>query len=248
MRKLPILAALRHMLHSISSHWRPMARVALPWLTLLAALNAWEIGSSAQSGGSLQPNGITIILILVGLLASASISVSWHRYILLNEMPEARSPFRLDRLVWANLLRNLLIAVAVLVPLLIFSVLFDNLPKIFLPIGVVIPIILAVTAVRLTISLPATAVANPSFGLASAWQVSKGNFFPILGLLLAACAVMLVAILAMALIMSVFAAISPRLALPVTVLLSMPIQFSLILVNAALQSSLYGFFAENRDF
>ena len=248
MRKLPVLAALRHMLNSIAGHWRPMLRIALPWLALLAALNAWEISSSGKPTESLQPNGITIVLLLAGLLASASISVSWHRYIFLNEVPDATHPFRMDKPVWATLLRNILIAVAVLVPLILVSVFFDNLPKIFLPIGIVIPFALAVTAVRLTISLPATAISNPSFGLAAALQASKGNVMPIIGVLLAACAMMFAAILAVALFLSLLVALAPSLALPATVLLSMPFQFFLILINAALQSSLYGFFAQNRDF
>jgi hypothetical protein len=251
MRKLPVFLALKHMLQSITSHWRVAARFALPWLILMALLNSWDLLNMPEAKttpANFELRGTTYILMAVGLLASSSIAVSWHRFILLDEQPNTIGPFRIDRIVWIYLARNILISLIGILPLLISAVVFDALPNILLPVWLALALLFVTFMARLSTSLPATAIDRKDFGLKEALAVTKGNNLPILGLLLLNGLLMLGALLLFVIILSVAKATAPSIVLPATIVLEIPFQLIIILLNTSLQTTLYGYFAENRAF
>jgi hypothetical protein len=251
MRKLPVFSALKHILQSIASHWQVAARFALPWLILMAALHSWDLLNTPEpqtTPVSFELRGITFILMAVGLLASSSIAVSWHRFILLDEQPNTVGPFRVDRIVWTYLGRNILISLIGILPLLISAAVFDALPNILMPAWLALALLFVTFMARLTTSLPATAIDRKDFGLKEALAVTKGNNLPILGLLLLNGLLMLGALLLFVILLAIAKAAAPSIIVPATIVLEIPFQLTIILLNTALQTTLYGYFAENRTF
>lgn len=240
------------MLRSISGHWRAALKVALPWLALLTLLNVWSLSSQSQTlspSGELNLGWIDLVALVIGLVATCSIAVSWHRFILIDAPLSSVSPFRMDRLVWAYLGRSILIYALCSIPL--FAVILFKLnmfPVIFLPIVLAIFIQLAVFACRMSISLPAVAVERPAIGLKQALEITRGNNLKILGLMCLTYLVLALALIAYLTVVGLLSAVQPNLALVASLVLGIPVQFFSVMTNATLLTSLYGFFIEHRDF
>jgi hypothetical protein len=251
MRKISVSPAFKHQLQSISGHWQVAARWSLPWLVLAAALNAWAL-LTTKSNPDLEINignaGVESILMLVGFLGSSSIAVSWHRYILNDEPSATVSPFRLDKIVWAYITRSIGIGLICIIPMVAISVIIQFLPSIFLPIWVVASLFLLVIMTRLSVSLVATAIGREGITFKTSLLATRGNDLQILSLVLLTLFVMVAAMMVFIVIASFAQVISPKLALPASVLFGILLQFVLILLNTSLQTSLYGFFIENREF
>lgn len=251
MRKLSILPALKHVLKLISDHWQVAAKWSLPWLALSAALNAWALFTKNPNPNleiSFSNSGVEALLLLVGFIGSSSIAVSWHRFILNDEPPSQVKPFRFDKTVWNFIKRSIAIGVICVVPMLLLSELFQRLPSIFLPLWLVLTLFLLVIMTRLSVSLVATAIERNDVSFKTSLLASRGNDFQILGLLIATLLMMFISMLAFIVLMTVAQNLSPKLALHASVLLGIPLQFVLILLNSSLQTSLYGYFIENREF
>ena len=76
------------MLSSVLNHWRLVARFSLPWLALVAVTNIIDLKLQpdiAITPGEFKLNVFDIISLVVGVVASSSIAVSWHRLILIDE-------------------------------------------------------------------------------------------------------------------------------------------------------------------
>jgi hypothetical protein len=242
MRKIQVFPAFQHMLKLISINWRVAATFSLPWLALIAAMNAGML-SSIQNFKSFNP--YSIIPLVVGYFGTCSITVSWHRYILLDEI----SPqFRIDRPVWAFLLRSMMIGLICFAPLLILSIVFDRLPSIFLLLWVALSLWGLTIFTRMSLCTVATATGNEPFSIKNSLALTQNNNWPILGLLLSNTLLILMTILAYVVAISLATSIAPGLEKPATVLFGIPMQFVVMLLNASLQTTLYGYFVEGRDF
>jgi hypothetical protein len=101
---------------------------------------------------------------------------------------------------------------------------------------------------RLSIKLPAVALGNHTFTFRDAWTVSEGNFWPCVGvfaltLVIAfGCVVLLLAVSGMA------GLIDAMLAQVVLTVGAAVLQLFYAIFNAAMFTSLYGYFVEKRDF
>lgn len=251
MPKLSTLAALKHMMQLIANHWTMAARFSLPWLTLLAVLDAWQFLSNPNASISpkdFQLSGAALLLITVNLVASSSIAVSWHRLILIDEPQSTVKPFRIDQVVLSYLRTNFAIIVITVVPLIAVIMAATFFPRVLLPVWLALTIAIILLSVRLAISLPATAIGRPDFGLKAALVSSQKNNVQILGLLMATGFMILGLLALMQILISVMHSISPKLNLPVSVILGIPFQFAVILLTTAMQTSLYGYFGESRKF
>jgi hypothetical protein len=239
------------MLRSVSSHWALALSYSWPWLVVLAVLNAWDLLSSKNELGtppSLDITVSTLVLFVAGLVASSSIAVSWHRFILIDEHPSTHGPFRLDQPVWAYLLRNIVIGAICLAPLLIISAVFDRLPSQLIALWVGLSLLIIVLMLRLSVSLPAIAIGKNEFGLKSALEHTKGNNLPLFGLLISVGIIILLTMLAMAIILTIIKSSLPSIFLPARIVLGIPVQLTVILINTTMQTSLYGYFVERREF
>jgi hypothetical protein len=249
-RQLPILAAFVHMLNSIRHNWRVGARHGLPWIALLTLFKAWSLWSpQAASPGAEPPISWPDVLALgVGVVATSSIALSWHRYILHDEPPTSVPPFRMDALVWRYVGRSCFIGAVSIAPLIGIALLSEMTPVALLPIWLALGLAMIVILIRLSTSLVATALGRTDFGLKSALMATRGNMARILGLVALTALIEITLLMALALPLAMAQPAPPAWALPATILLSVPVQLLAVLFNVTLLTTLYGFFVERRDF
>jgi hypothetical protein len=249
-RQLPVLAAFTHMLNSIRHNWRVGARHGLPWIALLTIFKAWSMWSpeAGNQTGDQAMSWPDIFALAVGLVATSSIALSWHRYILRDEPPASVPSFRMDGLVWRYVGRSCFIGAVSIAPIVGIAFVSELTPVALLPIWLALALAMIVILIRLSISLVATALGRTDFGLKAALMASRGNMVRILGLVALTGLVEVALLLALALPLAAAQPAPPPWALPVTLLLSIPVQLVAVLLNVTLLTTLYGFFAERRDF
>jgi hypothetical protein len=261
-RRLPAGACIEHALQSVHKNIGYAFRISWPWYAVLAVVNIAVIAFSgyAVAGGIDVHPGIIIpivfLVILLSMLAFASIAVNWHRYILLDQVPVGGAEiFRLDGLTWRYFGNVLLIGLIIAIGLVIFMMLlqfFASLSTITtiasLFIGLVGIVAFAISIYRLSIKLPAVAIGRRDFSLRDAWTATSGNkqpiFFVILIQFLLAVAVAIVFLM----LNFALAYAEPILGLVISQLIQVFVGWLLAIFGITILTSLYGFFAEGRDF
>jgi hypothetical protein len=250
-RELPILKATSHILSGIKAHWQKMFNLAMPWLALLTLLNVIAVKLNPplpSSPPELSLSWMNVVIFFVSLLATASVAVSWHQFILRDEPLSAVKPFRLDKNVRHYFMRIILIDGICFIPLLVLVAAFQLVPPFIWPIILALLIQLTVFAYRISLCLPAAAIDNMAIGIKESFAITRGNNLRILGLLAVLYLVLLVALVAFEIAVNVLQLINPMLGTISIVLLSIPIVFFNMLLAASLLTSLYGFFIEKREF
>jgi hypothetical protein len=249
-RQLPVIAAFTHMVNSIRHNWRVGARHGLPWVALLTLFKAWSLWSPEVATPGAEPpvSWQDILALGVGIVATSSIALSWHRYILLDEPPASVPPFRMDRLVWRYMGRSCFIGAVGIAPLVGIALLSELMPAALVPVWLALGMAIVVILIRLSISLVGTALGRTDFGLKAALIASRGNMMRILGLIGLTGLVEIILLITVALPMAAVQPDPPAWALPATILLSIPVQLVAVLFNVTLLTTLYGFFVERRDF
>ncbi len=247
-RQLPVMAAFRYMLNSIVHNWRVGARHGLPWIALLTLFKVWNLWSPDETGTAMDPqfSWLDILSLGVSVVATSSIAVSWHRYILMDEPPASVPPFRMDAVVWRYLGRSCFVLAVSIAPALGIALLSEATPAALLPIWLALGLAVITMVVRLSTSLVATALGRTDFGLKSALIATRGNTGRIL--LLIALTAPIIALLVLAVPLAMALPNPPAWLLPVLVLVSIPIQLLGLLLNITLLTTLYGYFVERRDF
>lgn len=262
-RQLPAGTCIRHAIDSVRNNLAYAFRISWPWylfvIPLIIVLNL--LLSYAAGGNLAEAPGLSAMNSLIsGLLmgfAFASIAVNWHRYILLDEVPDASGILRVDDKVWryfGNMLLIFVILVAagtvIGIPLGIIGGIalanaLDYFP-IFLLI-VMLPLILML-ALRLSVKLPAIALGRGDFGLKDAMSVTRGNFLPIFLVALFEVALFLGALLLIGAVSYALHPLSPTLAMAVAFALQFATNWIITIFSITVLTSLYGFFVEGRDF
>lgn len=260
-RRLPAGACLEHALQSVHKNIGYAFRISWPWYAVLAVVNIAVIALSgyALAGGIEVHPGIVFpiifLVLLLTMLAFASIAVNWHRYILLDQVPIGAELFRLDGLTWRYFGNILLIGLTAGIGLVIFMLVlqaFASLSAITaiasLFIGLAGIVAFAIAIYRLSIKLPAVAIGRRDFSLGQAWTATSGNkqpiFFVILIQFLLAVAVGIVFFM----LNFALAYVDPILGLIVSQLIQVFVGWLLAIFGITILTSLYGFFAEGRDF
>lgn len=260
-RQLPAGACIEHALQSVRKNIGFAFRISWPWYVALAVIYIAVIAFTdyAVAGGIDVHPGIIIpiafLLVLLSMLAFASIAVNWHRYILLDQVPVGVELFRLDSLTWRYFGNVLLIGLIVGIGLAIFMLLlqvFASLSTITsiasLFIGLAGIVAFAISVYRLSIKLPAVAIGRRDFSLGQAWTATSGNkqpiFFVILIQFLLAVAVAIVFFI----LEFASAYVEPILGLIVSQLIQLFVGWLLAIFGITILTSFYGFFVEGRDF
>ncbi|MGE0241379.1 MAG: hypothetical protein AB7F09_03075 [Parvibaculaceae bacterium] len=260
-RQLPAGACLRHAVSSVRNNIAYAFRISWPWyavfVPVVVALSAL-LGTA--TGGNPEANPAFALLInlaiaAITMLAFASIAVNWHRYILLDEMPQGSGIFRLDDKTWryfGNLLLISLVLVAagivIGLPLGLIGGLIGALEAfMILMILVIIPVI-GVLALRLGIKLPALALDRRDFLLRDAWKVSAGNNLPVFLIFLFEIVIALGAGLVLGLFAYIANGIHPMFGLTLGFALQLLVNWIFTIFSITVLTSLYGFFVEARDF
>jgi hypothetical protein len=250
-RELPVVKATSHILNGVVAHWRPMLRLAMPWLGLVTLLDivALQIYPPQKTvAPQFNINWIDVVIFFLNLLATSSVAVSWHQFILRDAPLDAIKPFRLDSNVRLYFTRILLIDGICFIPVLALAVALGVTPPVVWPIIIALLIQLAVFAYRISLSLPAIAIGNAAIGLKESFAITRGNNLRILGLLALVHLILIIALLAFAVAVNILQIINPTLGLIGVFLLGIPVVFFHMVLAASLLTSLYGFFVEQRDF
>jgi hypothetical protein len=189
------------------------------------------------------------------MFAFASIAVSWHRYILLDEMPQGLARLRADNTVWryfGNTILIVLILFAALVPPMtvagLMLSLMGNAGVIF-----ALPIYVAGFVWHFRLLPHERQASGGRGGTAGFWpegctHCDARQHARLLGL----AALFFLAVMGMALILGVIAWLLEKTGVDFALFLSLAIQivfnWIVTIMGVTLLTSLYGFFAEQREF
>jgi hypothetical protein len=264
-RQISPLAAFRHVIQS-TIHNMPFAfHVSWPWLILMAPLNIllniYGLANLPETGTPDEATQIKIGLLSLGiglftLFASASIAVNWHRYILLDEVPQGWARLRTDNTVWRYFGNTLLIALRVAFTAIPAYLLGGLLAWALGKVGVILLVFIivavlvwtVVTSYRLSIKLPAIALQRTDFTMANALEVSQGNFWQILGLAI----LFLVAAIGIFVLIMLLSLVQQKTGSEVFMALVFGVQvvanWIVTIMGVTLFTSLYGYFVEKREF
>lgn len=193
LRKLPPMAALEFAIEQAFRRFFFGVRLIIGWLIICAPLFGAAYTLAFQNGPPdpqhLEPPviGAVVFICVAGVMAAMSISVNWHRRILLDEKPTGLLWFRLDGVVW----RYLGNVIVILVVLGLFGMaagaaiklgvpaMEPKLAQAAKPIGTaasgVIGLLALLASYRLSIKLPAVAAGNRQFGFGAAWRATRKN-------------------------------------------------------------------------
>ena len=250
-RSLPILKAFAHMFSGMTAHWQPALKLALPWLLLTTVLNIWSFKTHPPSASSLADfnlNWTDWVIVALSLIASSSLAVSWHRFILIDAPLKDVPVFRVDRLVWLYLGRILTILLLCIVPLVALLVIANFIPPIVQPLIFALFLQLTVFGYRMSVSLPALAIGESKIGIRNALEFTRHNNLRIFGLIALTYLVLIIVFLGFVMIIAALQTMQPNLALLGSFLLGIPVLFFNMLLTTNLLTSLYGFFIQKRDF
>lgn len=185
-----------HAVRLVFTHLRPALRIS-GLLYFVPAIATLVISSSAVVGArdsrDVANSPLIWLMLLVTGIAALWIAVAWHRYVLMDEMPDSALPPFDGRRILAYFGYSLLIGViivgvgiVVFVPLGVLAAGMSNghIGAALLS-GVIITFIgyfiVAVVAYRLAPILPASAIDKP-IKLGDAWAATRGAWGAILGL------------------------------------------------------------------
>ena len=177
---------------------------------------------------------------ILSLVFTLWVIIAWHRYILLEEMPQGVTPpFHGDRMLayFGQLVKLFLLAFGLSIPFSIIFVMAAQSPALLVLVGVIFGMFLIVVFYRLSIVLPAAAIGR-SITLRQAWTDTEGSLFAIIVLVIVAG----VAQMAVQFVGGLFGAI-PGLGFAVNLLIS----FAIGMLNASILTTLYGHYVEGRD-
>lgn len=206
---------------------------AIAIFEILAFLN----GAGPESAG---PSGISA---LVSVLAGLWIAVSWHRYVLREELPDGWLPQWRGGLMLGYLGRGLLVSLLAMIPAAVAGGVIMGLGSAvnsvaFTGLGVVATLMIAaVVFYRLCSVMPAGAVGSP-INLGQAWAATSGEA----GTILTMVAGQILGVLALQIPVFVLAVVSPALAL----LVGLALNWVIMLVSASILTTFYGVFIEER--
>ncbi len=260
-RQLPAGTCIRHAVNSVRNNIAYAFRISWPWYAVLipAGIGAGLLADYVTGGnpeanpGALLP--VYLILIVINLVAFASIAVNWHRYILLDEVPRGSELFRLDDKTWRYfgnvvLLFLILFAAALLfmVPVMILSSL-STITGILAIFAVLFALpFAAISFCRLSVKLPAIALGRRDFRLTDAWAVTKDNKQPIFFVVLFQFLMAVGITLALAVLLLGLIYISPALGVVVASIIQLVVGWIFTIFGITILTSLYGFFVEQRNF
>lgn len=175
-------------------------RMSWPWLVVMLPLLV-IFGMAATASVAMQnPTSlqgllyIGILLVVVYTVATCSIAINWHRFLLLDEEAEGWGRLRIDMPVWRYLGNGILLSLLIALPAILIMTVFMMLwIALFMPgesakpgpgfeLGSFISALVPVAMVyRLGIKFPAIALERDDYGFLDGWGDTKGYFLRIIG-------------------------------------------------------------------
>jgi hypothetical protein len=268
MRTLPVGAAFGHSINSTVNNLKFAFHVSWPWLIVLLPVSVFSnvYFQLHPVEPNTMPDAQTVVLGLLSAVLEiavfASIAVSWHRYILKDEVPQSIGDrLRADSvvlryagntvLVWLRVMAMMMLSLLpflIVVGALAVSKVLGSLVGILWFIGFLAYAVWLIGAAgRWSIKLVSVAVGK-DMPMRDAWSATEGSHWQIVGLycLFALCA------LGVGLVLGgiAFAGASSG-SIPVLIVVmavQTMINWVFTIWGVTLLTSLYGFFVENREF
>jgi hypothetical protein len=270
LRTLPVGPTIRHMLSSTLNNLAFALRAQWPWMLIVAGLLA-VLGFYNPIPANLTPEEnqaffrehagqlgsyflLGFAVVLVAMLGFSSVAVAWHRYILLDEVPEGMAKLRVDKTVWRYFGNLLLISIMIFLaalPLsfLIIPIMAMNSALGFMGILLYSSVVLTPIFYRLSIKLPAIALGRQDFRIGDAWAASNGNWWQIVLVALGVSALSLGAALIMFLTSRLFnTVLGTSVGFWADLLVQLGVNWVITVMGITLLTSLYGYFVEKREF
>jgi hypothetical protein len=260
MRVLPVRAAFGHVIRSTVNNLGIAWHLSWPWMLVILPINIFaNLYGFTLDPLKTEPAGqvvaITMLITLVTAFSFASIAVNWHRYILLDEVPQGAARLRADNTVWryfGNTLLILFVLFIGFVPVTAVSLLGWSMGNagavLIVPLYAAAFVFGIAAFYRLSVKLPAVALQRQDFGLKDAWKATEGNTLQLFGL--AIC--FFLAAIAMGAVLGGLLWLLQLTGLAFALLLGLATQivfnWILTIMGVTLLTSLYGYFAEGRDF
>jgi hypothetical protein len=272
MRKLPVFDAIGHAITSTFKNFPFAFHVSWPWMLVIMPLSvatnlyvlfndlAFERGSNPQPGQTAQYFLAVLPLVVVNVLAYSAIAVSWHRYILLDEVPQGWARLRLDRPMWRYIGNFLLILLILLgcgvaagigvgiAALLVRMILGETVMTILIvPVAIAGYIYGIISMYRMLVKLPAVALGREDFTIADAWFSTRGNQMRLFGMLVVTVCLSLAVgttMLAAVYVFNLFGTIG----LSISIAFQVLVNWALTIFGVTILTSLYGFFVQDRNF
>jgi hypothetical protein len=266
MRKLPVFGVLSHALRSVINNIRFAWHVSLPWLALLVPLGLAadfllpRMDPQATDPATMARNSQAALGYLAlgafSMLVFSSIAVSWHRYILMDEIPQGMARLRLDAVVWryfGNTLLVILLVIAACIP----PVALLSLLTVLLGLGqgaatgatmAAAALIAIPLSYRLMVKLPAVAIGNNTFTMKEALSRTVGNALQLCmaGIIVIAAALLIGTLLGG--LATLLGAGSGGAGAIVISVIQQLVSWLVTIFTVTFLTSLYGFFVEGRDF
>jgi hypothetical protein len=265
-RQLPAGKCISHAVASVRNNIAYAFRISSPWYAVMAPVVVilMFISNYLTGGNPESSTGMTLLIDLVRglvtMLAFASIAVNWHRYILLDEVPHGNEIFRLDDKTcryFGNLilLFLMLMGVGIVIGLPIgFVIGLARIPEFVAPefVAIFVALVVApgagVLALRWGVKFPAIALGRRDFSMKDAWRVTKENDLPIFLVFLFEIVAVMAAILISGLLAYLASLISTTLSVVIAMIIGLVVNWTFTIFSITILTSLYGFFAEQRDF
>jgi hypothetical protein len=268
-RQFSAVAAFRHGVRSVIENIPAAFAMSWPWLVVGGLLSIYPYYIILTSGVIDNPTSkvsapflfAVLFLAVLFMTVFASIAVNWHRYILKDEWPAGWNKVRLDRHVFRYLLNIILVSLVVvliaIIPISIFAYLLTGGVKTFeesefslanIVISGVGSFFFGGLFFKYALKLPAVALGRGDYGMRDSSRDTAGNFVQ-LGLL-SSLSWLLNMALNFAGLGLVWASgeIGSNIALSVSIAITFFATWLLGLLGITFLSSLYGYFAEHREF
>jgi len=253
-KQLPVFAAIRHTFSLTFNNLGPALRVTWAWIAVLIVAIGLMVLVIAVAGferGSM-PGGLFVALVFIfffilALVATASIAVAWHRYILLDEGGSTKFNLRFDGTVWRYVGNAMAITIGAMIAFAVPATLLLMISEYMFV--VIIPgiILLSPFMYRLFIKLPAIALERRDFSFYDAYEASAGNYWQLVGLAVTYALISIALNLLIGIVSFVGLLFGPF-AVVVQVIGTAAAQWIGIIFGISLLTTLYGFFVEGRSF
>jgi hypothetical protein len=260
MRKFDALKAFLHALKSIWLNRWAMFDLTWPWMLILLPFDYARVFYANPVLGALKPDvaptpeQVQVIsqymlpYYLLTTLSFASIAVTWHRYVLRDEWPRGLGRLNLDGTVWryvGNLfILTFLLFFAMILPLVISQLVGRVIPVLSV-FAFGLAMVLAITlSFRLGLKFPAIAIGNKNYRFIDAMTQTKGSAGAIVWYaMLIVAAVLLVRLV-------VFDNLLIKLGVPPLALFGLDFAYQWVttMLGITALTTLYGFFAEGRNY
>ena len=256
-------AIFSHSLATVRNNLGVAWAVFWPWAVFVFIIyNLYLLLIVVVAGPGGNTLGFDLLLAVIQFIVVSSIAVNWHRFVLIDEMPDGIDErLRLDLIVW-RYAGNLLLAYLVLFLLLGFGVLVLTVGDRVVGAQEPATSVIAASAVvlyalfslwsstffyRLVVKLPAVAVGRSDYGFRQALADTKGRSLTFFGLLVLNILVVLGALAVIGAIVFALSQISYLLAGIVGFALYVVFAWFFTIFNVSQLTTLYGVYAEGRE-